>query len=135
MPTVPTARHPAANPQQAWWGAPTTGYAPHYPGYAPPGYEPRQSAFAPYHPGYAPQYPGMGLAGPYMGAPGGAPTMYSSPAANGSAGGAPAPWALGVGGPPAGARDPAEISKRNNEAEFFSMILDFVQDEHGEEQS
>ena len=31
--------------------------------------------------------------------------------------------------------DPAEISKRNNEAEFFSMILDFVQDEHGEEQS
>ena len=135
VPTVPTARHPAANPQQAWWGAPTTGYAPHYPGYAPPGYEPRQSAFAPYHPGYAPQYPGMGLAGPYMGAPGGAPTMYSSPAANGSAGGAPAPWALGVGGPPAGARDPAEISKRNNEAEFFSMILDFVQDEHGEEQS
>jgi hypothetical protein len=29
--------------------------------------------------------------------------------------------------------DPAEISKRNNEAEFFSMILDFVGEQHDEE--
>jgi len=121
------------NPPQAWWNP---GYAPPNPGYAPypPGY-------APYHPEYTPQHPEMGHAWPYMGAPGGAPIMYPPPPAGGSAGGTPPPGAAGGGGAvprgvprPGGMNkgNPAEISRCNNEAEFFSMILDFV---HEREQS